>query len=222
MTQRTWNWRLPAAASKVFLCGSILTMAASCSDSGNDSANAPDIYAQVTNAAAPTADLAASTAVTTLSSQGSSDSAAAEVRSRYAAEVQGFKDNLCKVLGDSAKDVDDKEINNLQATAEQALRDSFVLQFVQTAAEAPADVQAKIVEATAMQSKGADGSPLTGGSALKDASITDAGGTTKIPSVGTAEYTKYADWLRDNRAFRGLILTLTEDYQKTLKDCAAN
>lgn len=198
-----------------------LLISVSCSDSKDDSVQSEEsVFAQIKSQADPVAEITAGVAVAKLSNESSSvEATTAEMRTTHASTVQQLKDSLCKTLQD-AGDRTSKEREDARTAAELALRDSFVFKFIQAAAATSPERQAEIVKILGITSTSADGTPLEGGAALKDASLTSSNGTLQIPATDTPEYTKYTDWLSKNSALAGFTtVTLTEDYTKAMRQC---
>lgn len=102
----------------------VLLVSVSCSESKDDSGASTDVlYAEIRKQADPVAELTAGIVVRKLPSQGSEETNA-EIRAKHGPTVQPFKDSLCAQLKKAAKPADDDEIDQVRATANQALRDS--------------------------------------------------------------------------------------------------
>lgn len=168
------------------------------------------------------AKVTAGVAIAKLSNDSSSvDATTAEMRTAHASAVQQLEDSLCKTLQNAGKNASGERAEQLRMIANQALRDSFVLEFLQGATVASPERQAEIVELLAIKSTSVDRTPLDGGAALKDTSLANSQGTLQIPETDTLEYTKYTDWLVKNPALAGFVtVTLTEDYTEAIRDCA--
>ena len=204
------------------LAAVVLLTSVSCSGSKKDDSaqSAESVFAQVKRQADPVAEVTAGVAVAKLSNDGSSvDATTAEMRTAHASTVQQLQDSLCKTL-QGAGDRTSKKREEARTMADQALRDSFVLKFLQAAAAASPERQAEIVKILGIKSTSPDGTALEGGAALKDASLTSSQGTLQIPPTDSPEYTKYTDWLVKNPALSGFTtVTLTEDYTKAMRQC---
>lgn len=199
----------------------VVLLPVSCSKSKGSDDSFASVYTEVTREADPVAELTAKAAVAMLSMQASSDEAIkAELQTKSAPNMQQFKESLCMTLKGPAKKASDDATDNLRATANQAVRDSFILKLIQSAVATPPERQAELVQVLDIKSKSADGSALTGSAGLKDASLSSSQGTIQIPPIDTAEYAKYTDWLMQNSALLGFIEGMTRDYQKTIQDCA--
>lgn len=220
------SWSYPRARAVRRVCclwTLVLLVSVSCSDSKEDSAQSDEsVFAQVKSQVDPVAELTAGVAVAKLSNDDSGvDDTVEEMRTAHASSVEQLEGSLCKTLQDAGKDASTERAEALRAIANQALRDSFVLKFIQAAAAAPPERQAEIVQLLAITSASADGTALQGAAALKDASLSSSQGTLQIPATDSAEYTKYTDWLRKNPAFSGFATaTLTEDYTKAIQKCS--
>jgi hypothetical protein len=138
------------------------------------------------------------------------------IHTKHGPQIEQVKESLCKTLQKGSK----RDADALRATAEQALRDSFILKFIQRAAAAPEERQVAIVQTLAIKSSGANGAPQEGPAALKDASLINGAGTLQIPDTGTMEYTKYTDWLSKNPALLGFTDTVTKDSTEAIRDCS--
>ena len=219
-------WSYPQVRAVQRLCCLsvvVLLAAVSCSDSKEDSVQSDEsVFAQIKSQADPVAEVTAGIAVAKLSNDNASvDATVEEMRTAHASAVQQLEDSLCKTLQDAGKDASGERAEQLRAIANQALRDSFVLKFLQAAAAAPPERQAEIVKLLGITSTSADGTALEGGAALRDASLTSSQGSLQIPATDSGEYTKYTDWLRKNPAFSGFATTtLTEDYTKAIQKCS--
>lgn len=201
----------------------VLLMTVACSNSKEDSAESEQsLFAQIKSQVDPVAEVTAGVAVAKLSNEGSSsDPTTAEMLTAHASTVRQLEDSLCKTLQDASKDVSGEQQERLRAIANQALRDSFVLKFIQAAAATSPERQTEIVKILDIKSISAEGTPLEGGAALKDASLTTSQGTLQIPPTDSPEYTKYTDWLVNNPALSGFAtVTLTEDYAKAIRKCS--
>jgi hypothetical protein len=202
----------------------VLLISVSCSGSKkDDSAQSEEsVFAQIKSQADPVAEVTADVAVAKLSNDNSSvDAMTKEMRTAHASTVQQLEDSLCKTLQDAAKNASSEQAEKLRAIANQALRDSFVLKFIQAAAAASPERQAEIVKLLDIKSVSAEGTALEGAAALKDASLTSSQGTLQIPATDSPEYTKYTDWLVKNPALSGFAtVTLTEDYDKAIRKCS--
>jgi hypothetical protein len=200
-----------------------LLISVSCSDSKDDSVQSEEsVFAQIKSQADPVAEVTAGVAVAKLSNEGSSpDAITAEMRTAHTSIVRELEDSICKALQMAGKDVSSERAEGLRAIAEQALRDSFVLKFIQAAAATSPERQTEIVNILGIKSISTEGTPLEGGAALKDASLTSSQGTLQIPPTDSPEYTKYTDWLVNNPALSGFTtVTLTEDYTKAIRKCS--
>jgi hypothetical protein len=209
-------------AFPIALCAAAVVFAfVSCSDSKDDSeASTESLFKEVRTDADRVAELSAAVAVATLSTQGDSvDATTREISSKHPADVKALEESVCSALQRSAKKASHDEQDSLRATANEALRDSFVLQFLRGAIAASPERQAEIVQLLAITSRGSDGAPLQGAAALKDASLSSPDGSVQIPARGTIEYTKYTDWLSFNDAFAGFTDTITADYTKAANRC---
>jgi hypothetical protein len=213
-----------ARAVHRFCCLSavVLLMSVSCSKSKDDSAQSDEsAFAQIKGQVDPVAEVTAGVAVAKLANQDSGvDDTVEEMRTAHASTVQQLEDSLCKTLQEVGKNASSERAEHLRAIANQALRDSFVLKFIQAAAAAPPERQAEIVQILGIKSTSADGAALEGAAALRDASLTSSQGTPQIPATDSPEYTKYTDWLVKNPALSGFAtVTLTEDYTKAMREC---
>jgi hypothetical protein len=198
-----------------------LLISVSCSDSKDDSVQSEEsVFTQIKSQVDPVAELTAGIAVAKLSNEGSStDAITTEMRTAHTSTVRQLEDSLCKTLQAAGKDASSERAQELRALANQALRDSFVLKFIQAAAATSPERQAEIVEILGITSNSAEGTALTGGAALKDASLTSQG-TLQIPPTDSPEYTEFTDWLVNNPALSGFTTaTLTEDYTKAIRQC---
>lgn len=212
----------PGSRAFLWLALTGLLLGPSCGDSKGDSTVSEEsLYSELRGLADPVARVSAEVTITTLTADASSlDAVTDQIGAQHGSSVQAFKDALCKALSEPAKEADDNETERIRATAKDALRDSFILKFMQTAATASPEKQTEIAQSNDVKSKAADGSELTGSAALKDASLQNADGTLQIPPVDTAEYVKYTDWLGKNDSLAGLIDILTKDYEDVVQDCA--
>ena len=201
-----------------------LLLAASCSNDSNGSngdSGAPteSVFAEVKRQTDPVAELTAQIAVAMLSPQSSGvEATTTEIQTKHRAQVEQLKVSLCKTLQESSS----KNLDQLRAIAQEALRDSFVVKFIQRAAAATEERQVAIVQTLAIKSSGADGTPQTGAAALKDASFTDSAGALQPPERGTTEYIKFVDWMGKNDALLGFTDTVTKEYTEAIEDCPLN
>jgi hypothetical protein len=212
----------PGSRALLWLALTGLLLGLSCNDSkGASTVSAESVYNEIRGLADPVAEVSAQVAVTNLTNEASSlDAVTDEIGAQHASRVQAFKDALCTALSKSAKDADDGETDRIRATGKQALRDSFILKYIQAAAATSPEKQTEIAQSNDIKSVAVDGSELTGSAALKDASLQSADGSLRIPPIDTAEYVKYTDWLGKNSSLSGLITILTKDYEGMIQDCA--
>lgn len=222
MNVRSFPGRLRAVPPCCVLIIGLL-LGVSCSKSQDDSAKATEsVFSKVRSQADPVAETTAGVAVAKLSNDNSSvDATVAEMRTAHSASVEELEASLCKTLQDAGGKASSERAEELRAVANQALRDSFVLKFMQAAAAASPERQAEIVKILDIKAKAADGAALEGAAALKDASLTSDQGSLQIPPTDSMEYTKYTNWLRANPALAGFAtVTLTEDYTKAIQKCS--
>ena len=201
-------------SSCFILCVPLLS--ASCSN-GDSEAPTESVFTEVKRQSDPVAELTAEIAVATLAPQaGSVEATTNQIHTKHGPQVEQLKGSLCKTLqGASTKDAD-----QLRGAAEEALRDSFLVKFIQRAVAAPEERQVAIVQTLGIKSSGADGSPHEGAAALKDASLFNDAGSLQIPDKGTMEYTKFTDWMSKNDALLGFTDTVTKDYTDAIRDCS--
>lgn len=188
---------------------------ASCSKDKSEGSSEP-VYTKIKGQTDPVAKLTAEIAIAALSPQGSwVETTTKEVRTKHGPEVEQLKGSLCETLRKASK----KE-SSVRSDAEEAVRDSFVFNFIERAAAAPQETQVAVVQSLAIKSSGTDGAPLDGAAALKDASFTNSAGSTQLPQRGTPEYIRFADWMGKNDALLGFTDTVTKEYIEAIRDCS--
>jgi hypothetical protein len=195
-----------------------LLVVPSCSNSKKEDSSSGSFPTLIASEVTPVAEFTGGVAVAKFSSQDAKNELILdELTAKHASEMQRLKDSLCKSIQEASKKSGAR--SDLEAIAQEAVRDHFLIQFLRAASAAPPEKQTEIVQALDIKSSAADESPLAGGAALKDASLSSAQGALQVPPADTSEYTKYTNWLRNNPALSGFMLSLTAGYSDAIRDC---